>query len=60
MPDSGVASLLEFSNWETLVGCLQFLQADNVGTAFLEPTEEDREPAIDSVDIEGHDFHRRP
>jgi hypothetical protein len=58
-PQRVVAGLAQFRLRECLVGGLQFLQADDVGPRALQPGEQVRQAAVDVVDVEGGDLHRR-
>src|SRR6185312_13468937 len=44
---------------EFLVWRFQFLEARNVRLVFLQPAQQNRQPAIDAVDVVGGDLHRQ-
>jgi hypothetical protein len=58
VPDRAVAGLLDFLDGKPLVGRLELLQADDVGTGGFEPAQQDRQPAFHAVDVETRDLHR--
>jgi hypothetical protein len=60
VPDGAVARVPDRRYGELLLRCFQLLQAHDVGRCFGEPPQQDGEPAVDAVDIEGGDFHRVP
>ncbi len=57
MPDRIVAERPDLQLGEALVRGLEFLQADDVGLALLEPFEQARQPRADAVDVVGRDLH---
>src|SRR5208337_3919988 len=59
VPDDAIAGLLDHVAGEFLVWRLELLQADDVGLSHLEPAQENREPPIDAIDVEGRDLHGR-
>ena len=51
MPDGAVARTFELPARKLVVGRLQFLEANDVGSVFLQPSEQNREASVDSVDV---------
>ena len=56
VPDRTVAGRLDRGRGERRVAGLDLLQAGDVGTRFVEPLEQPRQPPVDSVDVEGRDL----
>src|SRR4051794_32686569 len=56
-PDCVVAEIADRLFGKLLLRRLQLLQADNVRLRFLEPAQEDRQPAVHAVHIVGCDLH---
>jgi hypothetical protein len=57
MPDGPVPGGLQSSPRKPLIRSLQFLQADNIRSGFLQPAQQDRQPSVDPVDVKGRKFH---
>src|SRR5665213_4049912 len=57
VPDGAVPRIADRRFRELLRRRLQLLKADDVRPGLCKPAEEDREPAIDAVDVEGGDLH---
>jgi hypothetical protein len=60
VPDHAMAGFPNWLDWESLLRCLQFLQTNDVRLRFSKPAQENREPAIHAVHIEGRQPHGRP
>src|SRR6185437_175524 len=54
-----VAQALQLQRREIRGRAFGLLQADDVGLRLLEPGEQDRQPDLDRIDVEGGDLHRR-
>src|SRR5262249_33792504 len=57
MPDRSIPSCLDRHGRKNLVGCLEFLQAHDIGCFALQPLQQVLQPRPDSIDIESGDFH---
>ena len=57
MPDRIIAKIADWFFRELLVRCLQLLEADDVGLGIGKPTEENGQPAVDTIDVVGGDLH---
>ncbi len=57
MPDRTISSGLYRLDRELAVRCLEFLQANDVRGLLLQPTKQDFEPPVHSIDIIGGDPH---
>ena len=57
MPDGLVSHSLKFAPGKALVRRFEFLQADDVGRVFFQPSQKDWKPAVDAVDVVGGEFH---
>src|SRR5581483_7196317 len=55
VPDGVVAGGADGERGEVLLLGLELLQADDVGTRFVEPAQQDRQPGSNPVDVEGGD-----
>jgi hypothetical protein len=60
VPERTVARVLDRARGTFLVGSLDFLQADDVGSCLVEPLEQPRQPAVDAVDVIGRDLQADP
>lgn len=56
VPDRTVARVLQRARRTLLVGGLDFLQADDVGSGLVQPFEQPRQPAVDAVDVIARDL----
>src|SRR6185437_2005061 len=54
-----VAEALQLQGREIRCRALGLLQADDVGLRLLEPGEQDRQPDLDRIDVDGDDLHGR-
>ena len=52
-----IAQRLDLGARKTFVDRLDFLQADDVGRAFLQPVQQVVDAGADAVDVPGDDFH---
>lgn len=57
MPDRGIARFGDIALREALLRRFQFLQTDNVGLGFLEPAQQQRQPAVHAIHVVGRDLH---
>lgn len=59
MLDRSVAQLLERLFRKLIVGCLQLLEAHDIGSRFRQPPRENRQASVNAVHIVGRDLHRQ-
>jgi hypothetical protein len=57
MPDGTVACFVYGGFGKLFLRCFKFLQAYNIGCGFVQPAKENREAAMDAVNIVGCDLH---
>jgi hypothetical protein len=57
VPDRAIAGLLDRGRGKAVFGRLQFLEAGDVGPCLGQPVEQQRQAAVDAVDVEGGDLH---
>jgi hypothetical protein len=58
LPDGLVAGALDIVVRKLAVCAFELLQAHDIGLGLLEPFQEERQSAIDVVDVEARDLHR--
>lgn len=51
MPNRTVAGLFDLSARKSVIGCLQFLQAHDIGLGFLQPLKQNGQTAVYTVDV---------
>lgn len=59
VPDRAVTGLFQLGMRKFFVRRLQFLKADHVRRGQVEPAQQDRQPAVDAVDVEGANLHSK-
>jgi hypothetical protein len=57
VPDRAISGLANSTDWEILLGRLQFLTANDIRLRFPEPSQEHRQSAINPVHVIGRNLH---
>jgi hypothetical protein len=57
VPYRAVADCLNGRFRELILRRLHLLKADNIRLGFFEPAQQNRQSAVDAIDVEGRDFH---